>query len=131
MAPAILWVCLLYFAFATLAYRWLFQYVYHEEFDSGGAFWYDLFNALLIGQLLSTLSLLGLATLYGTNLQILVLVPLPFYVLYLALRCWRIGKKSHFISKMDARDADEAALGLNMDSSLYEPPPDENRDEHP
>ena len=123
IAPAILPVCVVYFAFATLSYRWLFNYVYDEEFDSGGAFWYDLFNAVLIGQLLSTLSLLGLAALYGSSLQLLVLAPLPFFVLYLALRSWRIGWKSQCTSLEDAIDAEQdAAVMDTFKKELYVEP---------
>lgn len=123
IAPAILPVCVVYLAFATLSYRWLFNYVYDEEFDSGGAFWYDLFNAVLIGQLLSTLSLLGLAALYGSSLQLLVLAPLPFFVLYLALRSWRIGWKSQCTSLEDAIDAEQDAAVLDtFKKELYVEP---------
>ena len=47
-----------------------------KSFDSGGALWYDLFNCVFIGLLLGTLSLLGLAALYGSSLQLLALAPL-------------------------------------------------------
>ena len=121
IAPAILPACALYFAFATLAYRWLFHHVYDEEFDSGGAFWYDLFNCVFVGLLLSTLSLLGLAALYGSSLQVLALAPLPFCVAYLALRCWRNGWKSRWTSLEDAIDTEDAVLG-DFKQDLYAEP---------
>lgn len=108
IAPAILPACALYFVFATLAYRWLFNFVYDEEFDSNGAFWYDLFNSMFIGMLLNTLSLLGLGALYGSSLQVLFLTPLPFVVLYFGLRSWRAGWKSQWTSLEDAVDAVDA-----------------------
>ena len=107
IAPAILPVCAVYFAFATLSYQWLFNHVYDEEFDSGGAFWYDLFNCVFVGLLLSTLSLLGLGALYGSSLQVIALSPLPFLVVYLAFRGWRKGYKSRWTSLEDAIDAEQ------------------------
>ncbi|CAJ1365089.1 unnamed protein product [Effrenium voratum] len=123
IAPAILPVCAVYFAFAALCYRWLFLYVYDAEFDSGGAFWYDLFNCVLVGLLLSTLSLLGLAALYGTYMQLLALLPLPFLVVYLALHCWKSGWKSRWTSLEDAVQADESDSVLStFDPDLYKEP---------
>ena len=45
IAPAILPACAVYFAAATLSYRWLFTHVYDSEFDGSGVFWYDLSTA--------------------------------------------------------------------------------------
>ena len=121
IAPAILPVCALYFAFATLSYRWLFKHVYDEEFDSGGQFWYDLFNCVFVGLLLSTLSLLGLAALYGSSLQVFALSPLPFLVMYLAFRGWRNGWKSRWTSLEDAINAEEGGVST-FKTDLYAEP---------
>merc|ERR1712050_655753 len=75
IAPAILPACAIYFGLAALVYRWLFTYVYTPEFDSEGAFWYDLFNSVLLGLLLGTLSLVALARNYANHTQFVVLLP--------------------------------------------------------
>ncbi|CAE7228749.1 TAGLN3, partial [Symbiodinium sp. CCMP2456] len=54
--------CTLYFALATVFYRWLFLYVYEPEFDCAGSFWYDLFDCSVFGLFCSNVTLMALAT---------------------------------------------------------------------
>ena len=125
IAPAILPACAVYFAAATLSYRWLFVHVYDTEFDGSGVFWYDLFNCVLLGLFLSTLSLIGLAILYGSYTQLVFLFPLPLLVGYLALRCWgRMGWKSRWTSLEDAvrADQDEGSALAGFQENLYAEP---------
>lgn len=125
IAPAILPACAVYFAAATLSYRWLFTHVYDSEFDGSGVFWYDLFNCVILGLLLSTLSLIGLAILYGSYTQLVFLIPLPVLVVYLALRCWgRIGWKSRWTALEDAvrADQDEGSALAGFQEDLYAQP---------
>mmetsp|Transcript_13202 Transcript_13202/g.41664 ORF Transcript_13202/g.41664 Transcript_13202/m.41664 type:complete len:765 (-) Transcript_13202:9-2303(-) len=64
IAPLILPACMVYFGLATLVYRWKFLNVYTPQFSCAGAFWYDLFDGVMIGLFLGLLSQVGLATLY-------------------------------------------------------------------
>lgn len=109
IAPAILPACALYFGLASLVYRWLFANVYEPEFDGGGVIWFDLFNSVLLGLLLGTLSLLGLALAYADSAQFLALVPLPLLVGMLGCHCWySIGFQSKHVALEDAVHVDGA-----------------------
>lgn len=65
IAPWILPACALYFGVAAVVYRWLFLYTYTPEFESAGAFWYDLFNSTMLGLLLADVSLMALVGSYS------------------------------------------------------------------
>merc|ERR1711879_377174 len=56
-------VCMIFFGLSWVLYKWLFTNVYSEEFDCGGEFWHELFNGVMVGMLLGTLSLCGLSNL--------------------------------------------------------------------
>jgi len=62
IAPSIMPMCMLFFILSYLVYCWLFTYVYTPEFDCFGRFWYELFNSLMWGLVLSSLSLAALAS---------------------------------------------------------------------
>lgn len=115
LAPAIMPACAVYFGFAIPVYRWLFAYVYEPEFDGEGAIWYDLFNSVLLGLLLGTLSLLALAKLYGSYCQTALLAPLPAFVVWLGYRCWsQMGAVSKSVPLGDAVRADQE-LGITVE----------------
>ena len=80
---------------------------------------------MILGLLLSTLSLIGLAILYGSYTQLVFLIPLPVLVVYLALRCWgRIGWKSRWTALEDAvrADQDEGSALAGFQEDLYAQP---------
>ncbi|CAE8602780.1 unnamed protein product, partial [Polarella glacialis] len=124
IAPVILPACALYFGLASLSYRWLFTYVYEPEFDSCGMFWYDLFSSILVGLLLGTLSLVGLALIYGNYAQFVALLPLPVLVLRLGWRCTSQGLQCMWIPLEDAvaADQDEGAAIASFSEELYARP---------
>jgi len=62
IAPAIMPICLVFFALAFVVYCWLFSYVYTPEFDCAGNCWYELERHAMLGLLLGTLSLAALAS---------------------------------------------------------------------
>jgi len=126
IAPAILPACVLYFGLAVLIYRWLFTYVYEPEFDSGGTFWYDLFNSVLLGLLLGTLALVALACVRATPVQVALLVPLPIGVVWFGYWCWRhLGATSKWVTLLDAVRADEDDGTMpDLSPQLYRSPLD-------
>eukprot|EP00933_Yihiella_yeosuensis_P011019 TRINITY_DN11797_c1_g1_i1.p1 TRINITY_DN11797_c1_g1~~TRINITY_DN11797_c1_g1_i1.p1 ORF type:complete len:409 (-),score=45.16 TRINITY_DN11797_c1_g1_i1:72-1298(-) len=120
IAPAILPACLIYFAFATLSYRWLFAHAYQSEFDGLGDMWYILFGSLTVGLFLGTVSLTGMAGVYGNNAQFVAVLPLPFLVLGLYVDCERrYGRKSQFIPLEDAIVADSEGALVELRQSCY------------
>jgi len=123
IAPAILPVCALYFGFATVVYQWLFGYVYEPEFDGRGAFWYDLFNSVLLGLLLGSLALVALACVRATALQVAFLVPLPLGVAWFGYWCWKhLGKASKLVALADAVAADSLEGVPEASQELYSSP---------
>eukprot|EP00927_Polykrikos_kofoidii_P014590 TRINITY_DN16418_c0_g1_i1.p1 TRINITY_DN16418_c0_g1~~TRINITY_DN16418_c0_g1_i1.p1 ORF type:complete len:706 (-),score=84.21 TRINITY_DN16418_c0_g1_i1:65-2146(-) len=123
-APAILPFCALYFGLASVSYRWLFSYAYEPEFDTGGAFFYDLFNSAFLGLLLGTLYLLGWASLAASPLQSASLVPLPLVTLRFGLYCWdHFGRASKFVPLQQAVEADrEGTLRIPLSDDCYSRP---------
>merc|ERR1712137_214419 len=89
IAPTLLPACALYFGASSVVYRWLFKYVYEPEFQCAGAFWYDLFNGVMIGMLMGTFTLLAVASSYFSYRQFLALWPVLFLEWYLFKRCQR------------------------------------------
>jgi len=120
IAPAILPACTLYFGVGSLVYRWLFTYVYEPEFDGRGALWYDLFNSVVLGLLLGTLSLLALALVFADRLQCVALLPLPLGVSIFAVWCWRHpAAASQWVALPDAVTADREGLQFELHPELY------------
>lgn len=114
IAPAILPACAVYFGLASLVYRFLFRYVYEPEFDCSGAFWYELFDFLMLGLSLGTISLIALAGLYS-NWGPPFLVLLPLLVVLFELWCYcknTFVKVSSFMSYEDAAMLDRGNLDL-------------------
>jgi len=120
IAPAILPACAIYFALAAACYRWLFAHVYAPEFDSSGAFWYDLFNSVLLGLLMGTLSLVGLAKKYATTAQFWTLVPLPMGIVGFGFYCWdQWGALSRSVPLSDAVAVDSDSIEVGICSGMF------------
>jgi len=62
IAPAIMPICMAFFAMAFLVYCWLFSFVYTPEFDCVGECWEVLAGAAMLGLQLGSLSLAALAS---------------------------------------------------------------------
>jgi len=126
IAPAILPACVLYFGLATVVYRWLFGYVYELEFDSRGAFWYDLFNSVLLGLLIGTLALVALACVRASAMQVAFLTPLPVLVAWLGRWCWlHFGEASKRVALSDAVATDSECCLEDLSVDLYRQVPDD------
>ncbi|CAM9184621.1 unnamed protein product, partial [Phaeothamnion confervicola] len=80
ISPFILPVGALYFALATLVYKHQALYVYLPQYESGGVFWYDVFNMALIGLVAAQITVIGYVALRGGIWQSPAMAPLPFIV---------------------------------------------------
>jgi len=109
VAPVILPVCAMYFVLADCGYRWLFRNVYTQQFDCGGAFWYQLFDGTMIGMHLSSLALLGLVSaITGPDSWQAILLMLLFAgILYFHWDCKvRLRRLSEAMPYADAVEVD-------------------------
>merc|ERR1712194_957033 len=109
IAPCMLVACLVYFALAAVIYRWLFLYVYTPEFESAGAFWYDLFNCAMMGLIVGDASLAALAASYCgfTSHNFYACAVLPVFAFAFQAFCQRrYAIPSRHVSLEDAVNAD-------------------------
>ncbi|CAK8997691.1 unnamed protein product [Durusdinium trenchii] len=112
IAPLILPACAAYFAVTSVVYRWLFLYVYEQEFDCAGSFWYDLFNYSVWGMFFSNLILVSLA---GGHLRLnsygfYATAALPLTTLAFKAICeHRYARPSRAVALEDAVEADRQA----------------------
>lgn len=120
IAPAIMPVCMVFFALSFVVYLWLFSFVYTPEFDCGGGCWYELFNNVMIGLLLGTLSLAGLASAFVAfhsvefySLLVLSAVVVAFHYYY---HCY-FAIPSRWLSLEDASTLDRKCEASDVDLS--------------
>eukprot|EP00931_Biecheleriopsis_adriatica_P054900 TRINITY_DN32350_c0_g1_i1.p1 TRINITY_DN32350_c0_g1~~TRINITY_DN32350_c0_g1_i1.p1 ORF type:complete len:1062 (+),score=197.31 TRINITY_DN32350_c0_g1_i1:128-3313(+) len=120
IAPAILPVCMVFFAFGSVVYRWLFLFVYEPEFDCSGAIWYELSDGCMIGMIFGTLSLAGFAAAYVSATSV------EFYALLLLavlngglyqIMTVHYARPSMHMSYRDAREIDRLSA-RNLTSCL-------------
>ena len=128
IAPLILPACAAYFAMASVVYRWLFLYVYEQEFDTAGSFWHDLFNWSCWGMFFSNVTLMALArghtnfnsySFYATAI-------LPLTTLAFKAFCERYyARPALFVALEDAVEADclaEEEANVVLDDTYYVDP---------
>ena len=82
IAPFLTIFATVYFSFAYLMYKYQLLYVYVNKYQSGGFFWYSVFNFSMVSLLCGVLTLLGYLSTrkeYNANIFYFVL-PHPFLV---------------------------------------------------
>lgn len=131
VAPAIMPVCMLFFALASLIYRWLFLYVYEPEYDCNGTIWYELFRGSLMGLLLGNLALASMAPRY-VSIEFFLLLLLACLVVFMQwLFFVYFAVPSNYLSLEDARQIDKACdaaiLSVMKDDYYIDPVIKNNR----
>merc|ERR1712007_147809 len=100
--------------------------VYTQEFDAGGAFWFELFNGSMFGLLLGTLSLCGVAGIRGVDKrEFWAMWALPVLIVAFQVRCRKYYRYSNFMPLEDAVSvdrgvSDKVAAGFRRD--FYQDP---------
>mmetsp|Transcript_45478 Transcript_45478/g.99018 ORF Transcript_45478/g.99018 Transcript_45478/m.99018 type:complete len:767 (-) Transcript_45478:75-2375(-) len=128
IAPLILPACAAYFALASVVYRWLFLYVYEQEFDTSGSFWYDLFNWSVWGMFFSNITLMALAVGHASynTYSFYATAVLPLTTLVFKAFCERhYARPSLFVALEDAVEADRVAeeeADVTLDYNYYVDP---------
>lgn len=128
IAPLILPACAAYFALASVVYRWLFLYVYEQEFDTSGSFWYDLFNWSVWGMFFSNITLMALAVGHASynTYSFYATAVLPLTTLVFKAFCERhYARPSLFVAVEDAVEADRVAeeeADVTLDYNYYVDP---------
>jgi len=107
IAPALMPICLLFFALCFVVYGWLFLSVWTPESDCQGKCWFELFNTTMLGLILGTLSFTALAGTRSDGAFYALLV-----LCFIELCAWRGYNKyfaipAHFTSLEDASTLDK------------------------
>lgn len=101
IAPLLMPVCSLFFAFAYTMYKYQLLYVYINDYQSGGFMWYAVFTRSLVALLFASLTLL---TYLSLELQqtyfagpFFFLLPLPLCIVYFWTYCEGKFKKQSMV----------------------------------
>ncbi|KAL0089219.1 hypothetical protein F4703DRAFT_1940730 [Phycomyces blakesleeanus] len=78
MAPLVLPFAFVYFAIATMIYKYMLMYIYVTKIESGGKMWPVLFQTVMCSVLLFQLIMILVLNLKGGHIQSYILIPLPF-----------------------------------------------------
>ncbi|KAG1457603.1 hypothetical protein G6F55_005827 [Rhizopus delemar] len=81
MSPLILPFAFLYFAVASMVYKYLLVYVYETRMESGGKIWPVLFQTIMSSTVLFQCIMILVLAFKGGHLQAYILIPLPFFTL--------------------------------------------------
>jgi hypothetical protein len=87
LSPLIMCFGALFFFAAGFVYRYIFLYVHVPAFESGGRFWFKVFDSTLVGLLFSTLTVIGYMTLKQGLKESPWLLPLPLVVAAFYYHC--------------------------------------------
>ena len=115
IAPLIPFVAIFFFSGMYLAYKYQFLYVLVPSFETGGKFWFLLYNRSMITLMISTIAMIGYMAIKEGAAQTPLLVPLPIFVMW----AWYYteGKFKRFSMNMAysiavAKDKDPASAAV-------------------
>merc|ERR1712065_72036 len=83
IAPVILPICTVYYAFGYVAYKYNILYVHVNTFEAGGSFWPDMATRITWGLILFQLTIIGVFAIKESPLGS-ALLPLPILVVILS-----------------------------------------------
>lgn len=110
IAPLIILAGALFFALRWLVLALRYLYVHVPRFDSGGAFWYLLWNQAVLALILGDFTTLAAVALRSGYAQLPFLLPLPLLpIAFSALANFRFAKPSQRLSLRAARMVDARA----------------------
>lgn len=122
LAPLVTLFAALYFSFAYLAWKYQFMYVYVRAYESGGKFWYGVFDYSMRGLLASTFTAIGFMAVREGVVQVLLLLPLPLYV----YTEWKRLHRTYYLVSLNlpysaAVEVDASAESRNQPTSSSHP----------
>ncbi|GMH72624.1 hypothetical protein TrST_g9881 [Triparma strigata] len=115
ISPIILPVGAIYFTCALLVYKFQVLYVYTPEYESGGELFPSVLHRTLVGLTCGQVTLLAYLYLilgFGKFWQPYVLLPLPFYTL------WMVTKFSEQYDKPSERLSLERAVAIDHENTI-------------
>lgn len=82
ISPILLFLSLGYFSAAYLCWKYQFLYVIIRDFESGGKFWYGLYEYSMTSLLASTVTMIAYMSIKEGVMQAPLMLPLPVIILY-------------------------------------------------
>jgi hypothetical protein len=126
MCPLLSIIGAFYFVGTYVVYKHQFLYVFTREFETGGQFWYKLFDSSMLSLVISCTLITAYVSVKGGITQASLLLPLPVTVWY----CWRsIAKKYEhgsanmaFNCAVSSSDETHEALLATLSPDCYKQP---------
>lgn len=85
ISPMVLVAAVLFFGGSYIAYKYQYLYVVVRKSESGGQYWYGLYNYSMMGLLFSTATIMTYMSIKEAIEQAPLLLPLPFIIIF----AWR------------------------------------------
>ncbi|KAK1272367.1 hypothetical protein QJS04_geneDACA012194 [Acorus gramineus] len=122
VTPVILPFILVFFAFAFLVYRHQIINVYHQKYESAGAFWPHVHRRIIASLLISQLLLLGLLSTKKASNSTTVLIVLPVLTIWFHKYCksrFEPAFRKYPLEEAMAKDKLERASEPNLNVKAY------------
>jgi hypothetical protein len=85
ISPPILLASVFFFGGCYMAWKYQYLYVIERNYESGGNYWYGLYNYSMMGLLASTITIMTYMSIKEAVIQAPLLLPLPFIIIF----AWR------------------------------------------
>jgi hypothetical protein len=83
ITPIILPIATIFFGATMLAWKYQFLYVIQRQYESGGKYWYGLYNYSMLGLFASTITMMAYMSIKEGISQAPLLVPLPILIIFM------------------------------------------------
>jgi calcium permeable stress-gated cation channel len=124
IAPILFALAGLYFGALYITWKYQFLFIIVQPFETGGKYWYKMFNFTMTGLLASNITMIGYMALKQGAAQTALLLPLPIVTYYVWGRCQ--ANFQSFSSNMAHSLAVEKDLseegGNDFNPDFYQPP---------
>ncbi len=114
ISPPIVVVSVLFYGCCYIAWKYQYMYVIVRNFESGGKYWYGLYNYAMTGLLASTITILAYMSIKEGAVQAPLLIPLPFIV----VMAWRYTEGQFKVLSENVPFS--VAVAEDEESSAYE-----------
>lgn len=91
ISPILLVIATFYFGANYIALKYNFTYVLTRDYESGGLFWYGLYDYSMLALMFSSVTFIVYVSIKQGAIQAPALVPLPFLIIF----AWRYTEKKY------------------------------------
>ncbi|KAF9586047.1 hypothetical protein BGW38_010178 [Lunasporangiospora selenospora] len=99
IAPLVLFFSAVYFALASLVYKYQLMYVFQTKIETGGRLFRVVFNRLIAALILFQVVMIGVLNLKAAHKQSIAVIPLPIIAIL-----FKIFLRNHFDPRIDFYD---------------------------